>query len=500
MKLFAHTIASVSDCISIADLDDNLIFVNNAFCKVYGYSEEEILGQKVSALRATSIRPELGKEILQETLAGSWYGEVMNQGKDGSEFPIELWASVVKDELGKSVATVGVARDITERKHTERMIRESEDKYRTLIEVMNEGLVLVDKSDVIQFVNERFTTMIGYSREELIGKTYDELVIREEDRKLLHEKSQLRLEKKSDEYVICTKTKSGEDIWVQINGSPMLDSNGNVVGSIGIHTDITERRRSEELLRVQSVALEQTNLEFRLAKARAVAQNKLLKIQARELVAAKEVALEASRLKSEFVANMSHEIRTPMNGIIGMTSLMLDTDLSSEQREFTEIIRQSGDALLTVIGDILDFSKIEAGKLTIETIDFDLVSVVEGTTELLASRAQEKGLELACLIDRPVLRGLRGDPGRVRQILTNLVGNAIKFTDKGEITIGAMVEEETDKAVTVRFSVQDSGIGISDEQKKRLFVSFSQADGSTTRKYGGTGLGLAISRRLVVQM
>src|SRR5882724_1691667 len=354
--------------------------------------------------------------------------------------------------------------------HSERLSR---SRLLEAVESISEAFSLYDTDDRLVLCNSRYRELASDAAGGLVGMPFEQIIRGVAERGRAAD-AKGRVDAWVAERVARYRNPSGPFVqqlndgrWLQISERQIKE-----IGTVAVYTDITELKAAEaEMVQAMHAASE-----------------------------ARTAAEEASRAKSAFLATMSHEIRTPMNGVIGMTGLLLDTGLTAEQREYAETVRRSGEALLEIINDILDFSKIEAGKIGFEQTDFELRLTVEDVLELLAERAYGKGLELAYLQHANLPTWVGGDPGRLRQVLTNLVGNAVKFTESGEVVVHSTLAEETDHDALIRFTVTDTGIGLAPEARQRLFQSFSQADSSTTRKYGGTGLGLAISKRLVEMM
>ncbi|MFQ5775599.1 MAG: response regulator [Kiloniellaceae bacterium] len=391
-------------------------------------------------------------------------------------------------------------REIGVRQRAEKALADSERRFREFTEVASDWVWEMDSDLRFSYMSDRMTDVTGLPPSHFIGKARKDLVV-DVDRAAWQrhlDDLERRRPFRGFEYKI---TAAGDrDVWISINGLPRFDSDGNFLGYRGTGTDITERKLAEDALRRNERDLERRILEQEETQGRLEQQGAELAALAEDLKLARDEAEAANRAKSEFLATMSHEVRTPMNGVMGMAGLLLDTQLNEEQRQYAETIRQSGEALLDVINDILDFSKIEAGKLELQVMEFDLPPVVDSVMDLLAARAYGKGIELIGYIAPNVPRALCGDPGRLRQILLNLVGNAVKFTRSGGVSLEVELEEAGEETATLRFRVRDTGIGVSKEAQATLFDRFVQEDASTTRRYGGTGLGLAICKQLVSMM
>ncbi len=456
------------DAMRLTNREGVAIRVNEAYCRMIGKNREQLEGKLLTEaylardanrildkyrgrFDAGALKPFLEREQIL------W---------DGRRIWVELSVAMIESEAGQ--AALCIFRDITGRKQVEADLRKSSESLRKLSRAVTQSaasIVITDVSGAIEYVNPCFTAVTGYTFEEVLGK--NPRVLKSDT--MPAEVYKCIWETISSGHVwqgeLCNRKKNGELFWERASVSAVRDADGAITHYVAVKEDITEKKCAEE-----------------------------------ELRQSREAADAAARVKSEFLALMSHEIRTPMNGIIGMTGLLADTPLTREQLDYTNSIRSCSESLLIIVNDILDFSKIEAGKLALEVREFDLLTTLEEILDLMAPRANEKRLELVLWYAEGAPRRLLGDPVRIRQVVLNLVSNAIKFTECGHVLIEVECADISEGNAKVKIAVHDTGIGIPGEKRAILFEKFTQLDASTTRKYGGTGLGLAISRQLVQLM
>ncbi|HYM32463.1 MAG TPA: PAS-domain containing protein [Candidatus Cybelea sp.] len=395
------------------------------------------------------------------------------------------------DESGRHFKTFGIVQDITQQRKAERKLARARRRLSDAIEAFSEGFVLFDSEDRIETINNKYREMFPQFADKLVpGTPYREVLEATVERGVYDpgaEGAEAYIERVMQRHISASEPQElqlSDGRWIRIVERRTRDG-----GIVGIRSDITSIKNAEAALvrKVQDMEMVQSRLEEQGRDLVAMAEN---------LAAARDVAEAANRAKSDFLAVMSHEIRTPMNGVIGMTGLLLDTPLSDEQRRYAQAVQESAESLLSIINDILDFSKLEAKRMSIESVDFSLGHVIDAVEALLGPKARTKGLKLTMSIAPNVPDWLKGDPGRLKQVLLNLVGNAIKFTEAGSVHVAATQTAAPDGRAELKIEVTDTGIGIPRDVQSRLFTRFTQADSSTSRKFGGTGLGLAISKEL----
>jgi PAS domain S-box-containing protein len=455
--------------VSMTDPSGKIIYANNKFSELSQYSTEELIGQNHRILNSGYHSYEFFTEMWKTIGCGKiWHGEVKNRRKDGTHYWVDSTIVPFMNDQGRPVRYISIRTDITARKEIELKLQEQGAFYEYISETLGEGLYVQDINGRCTYMNSEAERLLGWTRAEFISKPVNEILYKQttDGYLLLGQNFHSTLVTKNkvgshydDQYFV---RKDGTIFPVEFSSQTIM-RDGVVESMIVAFQDVTERKKSEEKLRQ-----------------------------------AKNVAEQANKVKGEFLANMSHEIRTPMNGIIGMTELALGTELNHEQREYLSLVKSSADELMHIINDILDFSKIESGKMNIEIVEFSLEQLLRNTMKSFAVRAHQKKLTLLLNVAPDVPHRVLGDPGRLRQVIVNLVGNAIKFTESGEIEVAVQrVDNAREKHANLRFKVSDTGIGIPRDKFKTIFKSFSQADTTTTRKYGGTGLGLTISAQLI---
>jgi len=473
--------------------DKRIVEINQEFCRMLGYTKEELLGRSLFDF----IHPDdldaciAGAERVENRVIAKLSIKTRYLRRNGTSIWADVIVSVVHEDKSKSKSQFNlvVAKDITQQKMAEDALQESEKRFRDAIDNFPNVFVIYDEDRRVRFVNSKGLEILGLSERDVVGRKDEEIFSPEMINSYLPA-LKLAAETKMPQTLERTRPKSMGSQVVIINIIPLLDEHGKVRRILGITHDITKRKQAEDALRRARDELE-LRVEERTAE--------LVKIN-EDLTRAKEAAEAAAVAKSQFLATISHELRTPLNAVIGMTSLLLNERLPPEQMESIEIIRTSGEDLLALINKILDFSKMEKGKMELERLPFELRKCIEDSVHLLTGEASNKNLKLTYSIDKNVPDIIISDQVRLRQVLGNLLSNAVRFTDKGEVTLSVSSRQKMWDLHEFHFSVRDTGIGIPRDMMHKLFNPFSQVDASNTRKYGGTGLGLAICKNLVEMM
>lgn len=445
--------------------DERINLVNKAGLQLLGYSEEELIGKswfdKIVFQQDYKLMRTGFRQMIKGKIKPLEVYENIIRLRDGTKKLMSWHNVLIYDKNSKPIGILASGEDITEHRQADKELH----KLSQAVEQSPVSVVITDRQGRIQYVNTKFCERTHYRSEEVLGKNPRILKSGSLPQPFYQDLWHTILAGQIWRGDFLNKTKEGEQYWERASISSIMDAKGSITHFIAIKEDITEQKEMEE-----------------------------------ELLQAKVEAELSNKAKGDFLANMSHEIRTPMNAVIGLTHLALQTDLQPKQRDYLQKISVSAQSLMKIINDILDFSKFAAGKLIMENIPFNLWQVLEDVTTILNSTAEEKGLEMVLNVAKNVPMRLRGDPHRLKQILLNLFSNALKFTEKGEIVLTVKLMKHELNTVQLEFNLRDTGIGMNEQEKSRLFSAFTQADGSTTRKYGGTGLGLVISKQLVEMM
>ncbi|MCW7461854.1 PAS domain-containing hybrid sensor histidine kinase/response regulator [Leptospira limi] len=452
------------DAVIVTDLNFHITSWNLAAERIYGYKVEEVLGKSTNdILHTIMLEGERETSISELKSTGIWQGEVFQSSKDGSKLKIRSAVSFLKDKDGTTIGVIAINRDITEQNKIQEELAESEERFRMSFENAGVGVCLLDLDGKFLRVNKKLQLMLGYNETELFGRASKDFAYKE-DQNIFYQYRESALKGKDVDVVYEKRyiSKSNQVLWIEISNSLVKDRNGSPLYFVVHFNDITDRKNAEL-----------------------------------HLIQAKKEAERANQAKSDFVANMSHEIRTPLNGVIGFNELLMTTKLDADQKEYVKNAISSAHGLLGIINDILDISKIEAGKLVLNETVSNLKHIIKDSLGVLQWKANEKNIQLEFIESNELPEWIVVDATRLRQILINLLGNAVKFTEKGSVTLKVEHELVGNEKIKLRFSIRDTGIGIPESHKTKIFQSFWQGESNSTRRFGGTGLGLRITKSLL---